>query len=195
MSWLITRQGKDKCSKVVSPNPDRVALYKRIYDLLKTDDSIVFEVSRNYDIKVGKTNFLVLCHYPRTKIPYTGGSKKICYTFEANWIVDKKIPPGIERILEVKDFQEYEFVKMGLPISLEDNVKLLSECAMFVGVDNGICHVARSVGCPSFLIEHLHPMKNGFPYEYCKYTHCYGVDDTINKMMKHLGDMNGQRNN
>lgn len=186
MAWLLTREGDDRCTKVVSPNSDRVDFYRRIYNLMDTDGSLVFEVSKEYDQKIGKRRFLVDCIYPRTKITYECKTNIICYTFDANSFVDRKIPPNISKILQVESFKNYKFVDVGLPLTLEDSIKLLSSCKIFVGVDNGLSHVARSVGCPSFLVEYLFPITNAFPYEYFEYHHCYGVDDTIRKMKKFL---------
>lgn len=152
----------------VSPNPERVEWYKRLYDLIDTNVEIIFEVSPEYDQRYQKSDLLPKCFYSSTKKKYNQG-QYIAYSFDANWIPDKKVPPNIEEYLDSKIIKNLNTIKCGLPQTIEEVVSTLSNCLFYIGVDNGVSHVARSVKCPVILIEHNHPLESGFPSKYCSY--------------------------
>ena len=184
MNFLLYKnpQGVIRCT---SPNPDRVEFYKRIYNLLNSDTKVIFEVGSDYDYSYSKSKQMVEFKFLSTKIKYRAGNY-ICYSFDANWIVDKKIPQNVDEILKHKSFCDIQKIKCSLPLSIEDDVYLLANCKLYVGVDNGISHIAKSVGCPMLLIEHIHPLEDGFPSKYNNYIKAIGVNDAINKMQEFL---------
>lgn len=95
----------------------------------------------------------------------------IVYNFSARWEKEKKRPEKIEEILSTiqSKLPNIKLIQVGLPMSLTQTVKLLAKSKLLLSIDNGIAHVARSVGVPMFLIEHKLPLSRGFPESSCQY--------------------------
>lgn len=181
----LLNENKDSEIKCVSPNLDRVNFYKSIYDLLETDVKIIFEQSNTYDVSHGKKGYLAHCQYKNTKIKYSKGSH-IAYSFDASYMIKEKIPENINEFLQFEEIKNIPKIRCGLPMSLEDNVKILSNCIFYIGVDNGISHVARSVGCPMLLIEHRWDLEKAFPSNHCVYKKCNGIENTKKIILHNL---------
>jgi len=91
-----------------------------------------------------------------------------------------KAPPDVMSILTA--FPDKKFIKLGLPLSIENIVEHLSTCTLLVSIDNGIGHIARSVGCPHVLIEHEWDVERGFPVNQSNYHKAKGTQEAIKKI-------------
>lgn len=114
------------------------------------------------------------CRYFSTFARHSSSGLTIGYTFSANWRVDQKVPPGLDNTLATlkSELSQYTFVPLGLPHqnSVTELIATLAGVSCIVSVDNGVAHVARSVGVPIFLVEYEHPLSRGFPVTACSYT-------------------------
>jgi hypothetical protein len=64
-----------------------------------------------------------------------------------------------EQILAWAAARGLRVVVLGDPaMPLQDMIKHLATCALFVGCDSGPSHVAHSVGCPTYLLEYNLPV-------------------------------------
>jgi hypothetical protein len=114
------------------------------------------------------------CVYYPTFITHHDPIKQIAYSFDANYQADLKIPPNVNEILEQlrAALPDYKIVKVGLPMSVPDCVKTLAQSAAYLGIENGISHINRSVGTPMFMIQYRTTTLTevGFPFSACSYT-------------------------
>jgi hypothetical protein len=118
--------------------------------------------------------------FPTKKKWKSGPWNRICYQFDGASAARKKNPPT-ECLPRLVDFVEgVEFVRLGKHMSLEENVRIMSESDCFLGIDSGFSHVSHSVGVPRFLIEYNYNFSgrhSGRPYFFCK-----GTDDAITQV-------------
>jgi len=112
--------------------------------------------------------------------------KKICYGFEAKYKIYWKTPPNLDEILqEVKDmYPGFEFLHLTSPHNIEDYVRELSTCYFYIGLDQGIGHVNRSVGAPMFIIRFGHDIEKCFIPEFCDYKCILFNDPDIESTIK-----------
>jgi hypothetical protein len=128
------------------------------------------------------------CEYFPTVKTWTNPSTPIiAYSFEANWNKDKKIPPWVDKILVDPSLEKYNKVKVGLPMQIEECVDVLSKCSVFVSVDNGMAHVARSVGCPHIIIKHEWGLERGFPRNVYSYDSVESLANTLSYIKRYIG--------
>jgi hypothetical protein len=186
MHALVYAQLHDESTLVVPANEvERHTICKQIYDLVDFDKkwNYLYDVNKtvNFKYTTFSSKLSYNCIYFPTKQKWKANkSKKICYSFDANYEKDKKTPPDIEESIKIKEIDEYQKVRVGLPMDLYQVVKELSECEFLVTLDNGIAHVARSVGCPIILVQHTFSVARGFPPGSCEYNLSAGTQDTIN---------------
>jgi len=109
--------------------------------------------------------------YFPTKIKWSKDkmTNTIGYSFEANFLKHEKIPPWLNILILKTLFPNLVFIKLGLPMSLSTIITILSSCKCYIGIDNGITHVARSVGCPIGIIEHIYNVEIGHPSDIVSY--------------------------
>ena len=105
------------------------------------------------------------------------GGTHICYQFDGRSIPTLKNPPANEIPILLSWAPEREFVKVGLPLSLEESIYRMSTCALYVGVCSGMSHVAHSVQCPMLLIQYKQHLDNWHPRE--GWTKAVGTSDAI----------------
>jgi len=55
------------------------------------------------------------------------------------------------RDLVFKYLGKIEFIELGLPMTIKEDVEILSKSMMYFGIDSGISHLAHCVGTPTFL--------------------------------------------
>jgi hypothetical protein len=53
--------------------------------------------------------------------------------------------------LQINLFNKINFIPLGKHKSIEDNIKSLSECEFFLGIDSGLSHLSHCCGTPCFL--------------------------------------------
>ena len=95
-----------------------------------------------------------------------GRPSLICFNFGAQWMVADKVPPYVAEVASELE-RRHNGECIGLPVTLEAAVDRLAECDLFLSVDSGLAHVARSVGCPVAIIEHKHNVFRAFPRDAC----------------------------
>jgi len=114
------------------------------------------------------------CQYFPTRKRHSPEARKIGYSFSANWRAELKIPRHPDKLLNTlrQRFQGFDFVPLGLPhqTTIGELVDVLASVRLFLSVDSGVAHVARSVGTPLFLLEYKWGVERGFPSAACHYT-------------------------
>ncbi len=68
----------------------------------------------------------------------------------------------------------YALKRLGKPLTIHEIVTELSACALSVTVDNGIAHVAHSVGCPRVIVEFGEPLR--YAHRGKRYARCRGTN-------------------
>lgn len=85
---------------------------------------------------------------------------------------------------EIKaQFPEYEFVQLGMPLSIKECMEWLSKCDLLIGTNSGMAHLAKSVGIPMVIIGDEEDVRGWLKYGYtfCPY-------DTPADKIKKLAD-------
>jgi hypothetical protein len=125
---------------------------------------------------------------PTLKIPNKQWQRKkyhrICYQLDGiSNAIKKNPPPGdIPRLTNF--INGYEFIKLGRPLTIIQNIEELLHCDLFFGVCSGISFIAHSVGCPVFLIQYSHQLDSW--HQNKSYFKCNGTDDLIAKAQAYL---------
>ena len=169
-----------------STDQTKLNYFKFLYDFFDTNVKIEFKESNegNEYKNICKHPSLVSHKYISTKIKLNNiNSNKITYNFDCNWRVDEKVASNINDLSK-----HINMTKVGLPMDLENTIKELSTSKCFIAADNGIAHVARSVGVPVIFIEHLYPMENGHPQKYSnfKLIKWTSLEETVKKITSQL---------
>jgi hypothetical protein len=105
------------------------------------------------------------CNYYRTERKWENIEKKenkVCVAYDANFCKDQKTPIYLKQLNEVLS-EDFEVVELTHPMTVNEYITHLSECKCFFTVENGISHIARSVGCPIIITEHQYPASTGHP--------------------------------
>jgi hypothetical protein len=135
------------------------------------------------------------CRYFPTKVGHKPEGLTIGYTFDAQWQVEQKVHPNLKSILEKlrERLPSYTLKPIGQPHqkTVPEVVAALAGLQLLIAVDNGIAHVARSVGVPLFLVEHNWPLLRGFPVENCIYTKVT-VEDAEEKIFHYTRSVSGE---
>ena len=110
--------------------------------------------------------------YAKTKKQWKEGKyKKICYQLKTDSKKKEKAFKGdIDNFIKRIDDLGIETFSLGLPLSISDNIKIASECDMFIGICSGMTHVCYSVGIPVYIqnwkkLKHYHPGKKYITFE------------------------------
>lgn len=105
------------------------------------------------------------CKYYPTKKNWNNTKSirnKVCVSYDSIYYRDDKTPSYLNN-LDSALRESFEVVELTAPMSLPEYVIHLSECKCFLGVDAGLSQIARSIGCPSILIKHKHPVEVAHP--------------------------------
>lgn len=141
----------------------------------------------HYGTLVDNPNASYSCPYYPTKIRHTPNqSKTIALSLDASWNAISKTPPLNEPIQKLlKSLPDYKFIQINRKTypDVVSVIELLSRVAILISVDNGIAHIARSVGVPLFLIEHQLSLDRGFPTFACRYQKV--IIDTLPSVVYH----------
>lgn len=150
------------------------------------------EDSKQLFARIDKGAAAYRCEYFPTKMAHQPRGMKIGYSFDAQWQAEKKVPPNLLSIVENlrSQFPAFTFQAIGQPHqgTVADVVSVLAELQLLIAVDNGIAHVARSVGVPLFLVEHHWPLSRGFPQENCVFTKVT-VEDAADRVARYVLDL------
>ena len=83
-----------------------------------------------------------------------------------------------------------EFIELGKHMSLEENINILCNSDLFMGIDSGMSHMAHSVDIPMFLQLHRGKLYRGRQLEYFhpnkRYTPTKDINDMIDKVEGYL---------
>lgn len=97
-------------------------------------------------------------YYPTRHIRWNArqAHTTICYQFDGVSIADQKNPPPGELALLLDWIHRsgFEAVRLGLPMTIEEDIVALANAVAFIGVDSGMSHIAHSTGTPTFLLEY-----------------------------------------
>ena len=91
--------------------------------------------------------------------------KKICYCWSAIFRA-RQIPYDIEKLTEVlaEEFSGYELVRLGKPMTIEEDLRALSDCYFYIGFDSGMAHLCRLMRAPLFILGEV----GAFPEHACE---------------------------
>jgi len=92
--------------------------------------------------------------YGYTKIKRSGEIKdKICYCWDAIY-KHRYIPKNIALLNEAlkEEFPSFTQVKLGLPMTIEEDLLELSDAKVYIGFDSGVAHLARLLRVPILLL-------------------------------------------
>ena len=76
----------------------------------------------------------------------------------------------------MKSYTNYTFIRLGLPVTIEQDIKLASEAKAFIGFESGMTHLCISVGTPIFLTY--------IPAWYYQGTHGINMCSSIEEMFE-----------
>ena len=144
-----------KSSFMYSNPVDIVPLYDEMLPVLDTSGSIKLvdgTHTRSVEMYEIKHNVRII----PTKIRWKPNkSKLICYQFDGQSPGRSPPPDDLDEVMYNLKSRGYELVRVGKGISKENNleecVKLLSKCRVFIGADSGLSHVCHNVGAPVVL--------------------------------------------
>lgn len=104
--------------------------------------------------------------------------KKITYTKDANWKIDEKLNPEWDKLWGT--FPGVEWIEVNRNVGDATKCQqLIAESDLFIGVDNGVSHLAKSIGTPMILLEHTWELERGFPSNIFSYTKAKTNDEVI----------------
>ena len=88
---------------------------------------------------------------------------KLCYSFDPHWRNSNKGALNPSQIFQ--SFPDYQFRRLSWLVKepVENIIKELATCKLLVSLDNGMAHIARSVGCPHVLIRDGTVIEKHFP--------------------------------
>lgn len=111
---------------------------------------------------------------------------RVCFQFDGVTHPQKTNPPpeDLAQLLGAWLPAGIEFIRLGRPLSIADDVRLLSRSDAFLGVDSGMSHIAHSAMVPCFLLQYLEPLEKAHPNK--SYVKCEGAVDAIAKIRYHL---------
>ncbi len=97
----------------------------------------------------------------------------VCYHFDGESSGMDKNPAAAEmmHILDWCARMKLEAVRLTGKLDIPHIVSLLSRCALFVGCDSGMSHIAHSVNCPSYILQYKLPVVTCHrhkPYVLCR---------------------------
>lgn len=122
-------------------------------------------------------------HQPAIQIPnkrwQPNKHNRICYQLDgiSNAIMKNPPPQDIPRLTNFNP--NYEFIKLGRPLTITKDIEELLKCDLFFGICSGISFIAHSVGCPVFLIQYNNNLNSW--HKGNNYIKCSGTDDFISK--------------
>jgi 2-polyprenyl-3-methyl-5-hydroxy-6-metoxy-1,4-benzoquinol methylase len=192
-SMLVHKSRTSKETVFVSNKMIRAKVVKDILNVLDTTDASIEWVDEMYS--EGQRKYGTRRHkydYVNTKVRWKNKRhNRICYQLhtDTKGRDEKKIDNAeIEEILSKMPF---ECVKLGHPLSMEEDIKIASESDLFIGIDSGMAHLCHSVGVPVFLkdwrlLRRCHPKKEYVPFD--------SVDDIVSKVNTFVDDIDKNTN-
>ena len=154
----------DKCDK------DRINFIKNLLYNFYNSENIKVEVGKKEEgtERIRNHSKMFAHPYRMTKLLYENFTNKICYAFTANWKKEEKIPPWISQLEEkLKSIDAINIIK---PMDINEAIGHLTACKFFITVDSGLAHIARSVGCPLYIIKYKLDITRPYPKEFCDHT-------------------------
>lgn len=110
--------------------------------------------------------------------------KKITYTKDGYWMADQKLNPEWDSLWG--SITEIEWIEVNRNINNTLKAQqTIAESDLFIGVDNGVAHMAKSTGTPMILLEHKLLLERGFPKNVVKYETAHTNQEAINLIYKH----------
>jgi hypothetical protein len=95
-----------------------------------------------------------------------------------------KNPPDLDLPRLMNFVPGYNFIRLGRPFTISENIAHLVRCRLFYGVCSGISFIAHSVGVPTYLVRYGNDLR---PWHHNKtYVPCDGTEDLIARVRSHL---------
>ena len=125
---------------------------EEIFPLLENKNNLDIEIVDPLGVMVAfHKNWLTLDPVP-TKLKWLGlDTGPICCQFKGFHMAELKNPTTEELATIMNDLKSYGLVELGPELSLEHVVKQLAAASLYIGCDNGISHMAVSVGIPAII--------------------------------------------
>lgn len=107
--------------------------------------------------------------YLRTKTKWAFGPYKRI-SLQLNGISKRSLSDAEKTEIKAQ-FPGYEFVELGLPMSISENVEMLAKSDLLIGTNSGMAHLAKSVGTPMLILGDEQDVKGWLKYgfTFCPY--------------------------
>jgi hypothetical protein len=154
---------------------DRHKMIQEIIELLNVGDRVIISDSKadkNLPLTIWAGSYLG-SRYQWKYGPY----RRISYQLDGISVADRKNPPNKDLNRLTNFIGEYEFVRLGRPLSITKSAKIISKSDLFFGVCSGMSHVCHSVGTPCFLIQYKNSVQRWHANK--RYILCNGTNDFI----------------
>lgn len=116
-----------------------------------------------------------------------GPHRRVCYQLDGRSIPELKNPPP-EQLAELMEPwlpPGYEFVRIGLPLTVQEDVDILATSDCFIGCCSGMSHLCHAVGTPCFLLEYRLPLEQTHSGK--AYTASRSAAEAIARIRTYLG--------
>ena len=197
VQWLLRRSEETgrpaRLSRHLGPQPDSpshnvLELIPRIAALLDSPGSIQIVDEEGEDPPVsGPSLWGKDVVYMSTKRRWRWqGHHTICHQWDGRSGADAK-NPSPEDVQRIHGVWGNRMFRLGLPLTIEEDVAFLARCALYVGVCSGVSHAAHSVGCPMILLQLRLQIARWHPAESASFEIAHGTDDLLRRMSNRLG--------
>lgn len=187
ISYLIRLSDRHKRPIILSSidkyGNDKYPMLYEILDVFNARNKINITQrpsTRELDFSVWKQTALPIPNHHWQQNKY----RRICYQFDGVSNAVKKNPPPQDIPRLINFIPGYEFVQLGQPLTINQDIAKLLQCDLFIGVCSGISFIAHSVSCPTFLIQYNNQLE--LWHQNKQYMKCVGTDDAITKIKQYL---------
>lgn len=171
----IIKCSNDGLGKIYFDNQSEseIKKVKSLWDLIDTDIQLEFVYENNINFKQAEGVVEFPFPYYKTKKQWLDSSQKkydICYQTHtnlksANWLPIKNFTENDKNEFERKIKPFFTTIELGKndTIPIEEEINIMLNSKIFVGICSGLSHIAHSVGIPVFLKKFENDYNNSIP--------------------------------
>lgn len=180
----INRLLEDGCDVSIADTIDNLPRYQMFRDLFNMDwDMKLTGTIEGFNTRFRNFKKLYGVKPIPTKVRHNGSIKynKITYTMDAVFMKEDKLDPSW---LDVLGYN-VPWICVEKPMTFVDKVEAIAKSDLYIGPDNGIAHLCRSIGTPMIILEYKWPLILGFPNTN-EYTLCKTIEDIKKQIDLHI---------